>query len=188
MSLLRVAGFDPSLNNWGMSAGHYNIATGELILDSLAITQPNPLEGKQVRNNSNDLHRAEQLAEGAMSFLKGINVLFVEVPVGSQSARSMASYGICVGVLGALRAQGTQFIELTPSEIKLAGPGHKSASKKEMIEWAYNTHPHLPWPIETRKGVQRIIEGKAEHMADSIAAVHAGINSTQFKQLISLYK
>ena len=186
--LLRIAAFDPSLRNWGMTAGHFVVQSQELILDDISIIQPTTLEGKQVRNNSKDLHRAEQLAKGSLEYLRNTNVVFVEVPVGSQSARSMASYGICVGVLASLRAQGIPFIELTPTEIKLAGPGSKTASKRDMIQWAYDQHPNLPWPFETKKGVRRIVEGKAEHMADAVAAAHAGKNSDQFRQLLQLYQ
>ena len=98
--------------------------------------------------------------------------------------RAMASYGICVGVLGALRGQGIPFFEMTPTEVKLAGFGKKTASKQEMITWAINEHPDAGWPTYTEKGKVRITESKAEHMADAVAAIHAGIASTPFKQLI----
>jgi Holliday junction resolvasome RuvABC endonuclease subunit len=184
--LIRVVGFDPSLRNWGKASGHLALPSQEIILDSLDITQPDKLEGKQVRNNSNDLHLAEQLASNAFQYLSGANVVFVEVPIGSQSARAMASYGICIGVLAALRAQGVPLIEVTPNEVKLAGPGNKNATKREMIQWAYDTHPHLPWPFITRAGVKRIVESKAEHMADAVATIHAGVATKQFQQLLSL--
>lgn len=187
MSLLRVAAFDPALRNWGMTAGHYQTETNNLILDTLDIIQPKSLTGKSTRKNSDDLFRAEQLAAGSLEFLQGVNAVFVEVPVGSQSARSMASYGVCVGILATLRAKGLPFFELSPTEIKLAGPGKKTATKREMIQWAYDLYPHLAWPFETKKGVRRIIESKAEHMADAIAAMHAGIASQSFKQMINLY-
>lgn len=47
----------------------------------------------------------------------------------------MASYGICVGVLGALRATGIPFFEVTPLKVKMASAGKKTATKLEMIQW-----------------------------------------------------
>lgn len=186
MSLLRVVSFDPSFRNWGMAAGHYDTRTRNLIMETLDIEQPESMSSKSVRKSSDDLFRAGQLASKALEFAKGANMIFVEVPIGSQNARAMASYGICLGILAAMRANGQEFIELTPTEIKLAGPGSKTASKRDMIQWAYDQHPHLNWPFETKKGVQRIVESKAEHMADAVAAMHAGIGSQQFQQLIQI--
>jgi Holliday junction resolvasome RuvABC endonuclease subunit len=134
--------------------------------------------GKQVRQNSLDLQASQQLCAGALSAVKDAQIIFVEVPVGSQSARAMASYGICVGVLGALRASGIPFFEVTPNEVKLASVGSKVATKNEMIQWASNTHPEVQWPKAA---------AKAEHVADATAAIHAGLNTNEFKQLIPFF-
>jgi hypothetical protein len=37
-----------------------------------------------------------------------------------------------------------------------------------------------------RKGILRIIESKAEHMADATAAIYAGVRTTTFQQLLPL--
>lgn len=182
---LQVIGHDPSLRNWGIARGTYDTVTKELEITSLDVINPVLSEGKQVRQNSHDLTAAEQLYKAAMTASVGAQAVFVEVPIGSQSARAMASYGVCVGVLGALRGQGIPFFEMTPTEVKLAGFGKKTASKQEMITWAINEHPDAGWPTYTEKGQVRITESKAEHMADAVAAIHAGIASTPFKQLIA---
>lgn len=188
MPLLRAVGLDPSLRNLGMVMGHIDVKQNLFIPDDLDIVQPNRLEGKQVRQNSKDIHDAHQLAEGAWLNLKGADVAFVEVPVGSQSSRAMASYGICVGVLGALRSSGIPFIEVTPTEVKKAATDNKSASKANMIEWAMEKYPRLPWPMQTKKGVTSVIAGKAEHMADAVAAVHAGMKTNEFQQLLRILR
>jgi len=90
-------------------------------------------------------------------------------------SRAMASYGICVGVLGALRASGIPFFEVTPREVKMASVGSKVATKEAMINWARQTHPEAGWPKAA---------AKAEHMADATAAIHAGLRTNEFKQLI----
>jgi Holliday junction resolvasome RuvABC endonuclease subunit len=94
----------------------------------------------------------------------------------------MASYGICVGVLGALRASGIPFFEVTPTEVKLAGAGHKTATKEEMIAWAMAKHPEANWPMHQGK----VSAAKAEHQADAVAAIYAGVASNPFRQMLSL--
>lgn len=188
MANLTVVGFDPSLKNWGMSKGVLGLESGTLSLHTIDVTQPVLTQHKQTRQNSKDIESAFQLAEAAWEFCQTADAIFVEVPVGSQSARAMASYGICVGVLGALRAGKIPFFELTPNEIKLASVGTKTASKREMIEWAYKLYPDLNWPLYTQKGVTKLVESKAEHMADSIAAIHAGLKLPHFQQFLSLIR
>lgn len=181
---LVVLGMDPSLSNWGLARGLYDIDTGEIRIQRVGVVQPTLLEGKQVRNNSKDLHRAEQLAAGIQSAYQfQIQATFVEVPVGSQSARAMASYGVCVGLLGGLRAQGHPFYEVTPSEVKKVATGRTTATKREMIQWAYDMHPDAGWPFQTKKGKTTIVESKAEHMADAVAAIHAGVQTPMFQQM-----
>lgn len=185
---LHVLGMDPSLSNWGLAVGTFDLVTEQLDILELRVTQPGIPEGKQVRNNSKDLVRAEQLAQAVEDIRREypIQVSFVEVPIGSQSARAMASYGVCVGVLGTLRATGHPFYEVTPNEVKKVATGRTTATKREMIQWAYDQHPDAPWPFQTKKGVTTIIESKAEHMADAVAAIYAGIRLPQFQQLLTL--
>lgn len=186
---IKVVGFDPSLRNWGIAKGvFYPYDTKQLVIKQLDVIQPVLSKGKQVRQNSLDLESALQLAKGAMAAAEGAQAIFVEVPVGSQSARAMASYGVCVGVLGALRATGIPFFEVTPTEVKMASYGKQTASKKEMIEWALLQHPEGNWPTYKEHGKEVISEAKAEHQADAIAAIYAGVASNQFQQFIPLLK
>ena len=184
LSLLKVLGFDPSLNNWGIASGTYDTVTKTLSIDTLGVINPVFTDNKQVRQNSKDLERARQLAAGAIEAAVGFTCIFVEVPVGSQSARAMASYGICVGVLGALRAQGIPFFEVSPTEVKMATIGKKTASKTDIINRAVALHPQANWPRMMRKGVHSISVAKAEHMADAIGAIEAGIHTEQFKIML----
>lgn len=184
MARLNVVGADPSLRNWGIAAGKYDTLTGELNIPVLRVVRADVPTGKQVRQNSKDLLVAQQLYEGMSPFLPGVNVMFVEVPVGSQSARAMASYGVCVGVLGALRANGHAFIEVTPTEVKMATVGKKTATKEEMISWAMEKFPNAPWPYHQGK----LNAGMAEHMADACAAIVAGVATNEFKQLSAMLR
>ena len=186
--LLKVVGMDPSLRNWGVACGLLDTDTLALTIKTVDVIQPVLPKGKQVRQNSEDLESALQLATGAWNFAQQAQAIFVEVPVGSQSARAMASYGICVGVLGSLRARGIPFFEVTPTEVKMATVGKKTASKLEMIEWATTRHPGATWPYYQNHGKQLLSEAKAEHMADAIAAIVAGIQTNPFKQALPLLR
>lgn len=190
-----VVGFDPSMNNWGISRGIIsvdpaNLRNSSLRLANLSVIQPDKPDSKQVRTNSKDLMAAEQLAKGALESAAGAQAIFVEVPVGSQSARAMASYGICVGVLGALRASGIPFFEVTPTEVKMATIGRKTATKGDMIAWARGQHPQAPWPLYQQNGATykkgELDTGRAEHMADATAAIYAGVRTSTFQQLLPL--
>lgn len=186
---LKVVGFDPSLRNWGIAVGYlYLQDNNRLEIKTLDIVQPELPKGKQVRQNSLDVETARLLAEGAVKYLKDIDAVFVEVPIGSQSARAMASYGICVGILGTIRAMGIPFFEVSPEEVKRVSVGIKTATKAQMIQWAVENYPNANWPTCKSKGVTQIVAGKAEHMADAIATIRAGIICQPFQQLLSMLK
>lgn len=187
MSVISVVGIDPSLRNFGLSKAIIHLDTLKIQVLDLKLSVPDGLEKsakKVVRKNSDDLRRARIQQRAMVEFCQGSQLAFVEVPVGSQSARAMASYGICVGVLASCPIS---MIEVTPTEVKLAATGSKVASKMQMIEWAIETHPDAPWLTRKQKG--EIVPVQAnEHLADSVAAIHAGIMTEQFSQLISLLK
>lgn len=180
---------DPSLRNWGIATGWFTPGnTKPLLIETLDVVNPVLPKGKQVRQNSLDLESAKQLCSAAWDAAKDAQAIFIEVPVGSQSARAMASYGVCVGVLGALRTCGIPFFEVSPLEVKLISCGKKTATKQEMIEWAMQTHPEAPWPYYKQNGKSIVSEAKAEHMADAIATIHAGLASNPFQQMLPLLK
>ena len=178
-----VLGMDPSLRNWGLAAAELDLETGELSTPSLALIATKDIEGKQVRQNSNDLYVAEQLASTALIQARAAKVVFVECPVGSQSARAMASYGVCVGVLGAIRAEGIPLIEVTAKEVKLALAKDPNATKRQMIEAAQRWYPEAAF--FTQKGK---LTDKNEHVADAIGAIHAGVKTAVFQNLMRLLK
>jgi len=183
---IEVVGQDPSLRHWGIAKGLYDTVDKSLKIHSLSVLEPVLPTGKQVRQNSLDLETAVQLTVGAVDAARDSNATFVEVPVGSQSARAMASYGVCVGVLGAMRGGGIAFFEVTPTEVKVAAVGYANAKKREMISWAMKAHPEANWPMYKKNGVMLVSEAQAEHMADAIGAIYAGIKGNSFQQMLAL--
>lgn len=186
MSSLRVVGFDPSMRNWGIVAGRYDTSTQLFTPSTIRVVQTEKSANKQVRVSHSDLVSATKICEGIKPFVDGCDLIFVEVPVGSKSSAAMKSYGMCLGILGAVNATGKPMFELTPKEVKMAAVGNPEATKSQMIQWAYSKYPHLDWPTKTVKGVVTVVESKAEHMADAISAIHAGLQSDQFRKLAAI--
>ena len=177
--MLKIVGLDPSMSNFGMVEANLCPTSGVLSNVNLFLCE-NPPEpkNKQVRQNSMDLERARKLYEALTQTVKGADLVFVEIPVGSQSARAMASYGMCIGLLASI---DIPLIQVTPSEVKLAGAGTKTATKAEMIQWATNKHPEANWLTAKTKGVTRFVD-KNEHLADALAAIYAGMRTDEFKR------
>lgn len=184
--IIPVLGLDPSLRNWGLAEGVLDLETGELSQLNLTIIETEPDKTKDVRQNSKDLASADQLASALFPIAKKAKLVFVEVPHGSQSAAAMKSYGICVGILGSLRAMGTQLIEVNSTEVKQVFTGCKTATKKQMIDKALEWYPDANFPREKGKPNGRVID-KAEHVADAIAAIHAGVRTPVFQNVMRLF-
>ncbi len=175
-----VVGLDPSLSNFGMVKADLDLDSGLLtILDVVLIETKPDNKNKVERKNSQNLKRAQALLKGLSGFLKDVEMVFVEIPVGSQSARAMASYGVCLGVIASIKAP---LIQVTPKEVKMSSVGSQTASKRQMIDWATNTYPHVNWFTRKTKGIESFTN-KNEHLADAIAAVHAGLETASYLQL-----
>jgi hypothetical protein len=184
---ISILGMDPSLRNWGLASSSLDLSTGIMDDPVLKLVCPDDLKGKQVRVNSNDLHLAEQLAVPVIEAARLAKIIFVEVPVGSQSSRAMASYGVCVGLLGAVRALGIPLIEVTATEVKLALAGIKTATKRQQIDAAVAAYPSANWSTMYPGQMKGKIPDKAEHCADGIGAIHAGVRTSTFQNLLRLY-
>lgn len=181
---IKIVGFDPSLSNWGIVKATLDIESLDFTIDDLILVDTEGSKAKQVRKNSDDMERARLLSAGMHSACKGASLAIAEVPVGSQSARAMASYGICLGVLAACPIP---LIQVNPTEVKLAAVGIKTATKEEMIEWATTKFPKAPWLTVKRAGI--MVATKAnEHLADAVGTIFAAFKTDQFKQAIALYK
>lgn len=184
MSKIHIVGIDPALRNFGFAQATLDVHTLEYTIDNLILVESESEAGKTVRKNSDDLRRAGDLYRGLVNACKGATLAIAEIPVGSQSARAMASYGMCVGVLAACPIP---LIQVTPSEVKIAAVGKKTASKDEMIEWAMNRYPAAPWLMRKSKGVMTPMNDN-EHLADACAAIEAGLLTSQFQQAVAMYR
>lgn len=185
-----VLGMDPSYRNWGLAKGMLDLDSGVLDLLQIAIVKGEDLEGKQIRKNSSDVHLATELCRGVFPMAQWASVVFVEVPVGSQSAYGMKSYGIVCGVLGAMRLQGIEIIQVDALDVKESLTGNRNATKKQMIEAAVTEYPDVAWPRQEKNGAKHKkgdLKNEAEHCADALAAIYAGVKTPSFQTLMRLF-
>lgn len=179
----KILGMDPSFSNWGLAAMVYESKSGSLSLAKLDVAHPPTDDSKQVRQSSKDLERASYLLEKINSYLPYVDVICIEVPHGSQSARASLGAGVCLGLIAALKLLTNKpIICVNAGETRKEITGKASATKQQAIDWAYGKYPGDLWPKQ--KGT--LVASKAEHMADAIAAVHAGVKTENFKMLVML--
>lgn len=178
---IRVAGIDPSLKNLGVAHMTFDLVSGELAVQALHLVQTEKTKHKQVRQNSDDLRRAQELVQEFHRLTQNQTFVFAEIPTGAQSATAMKAFGIAIGVLASCPVP---LIQVQPFETKLASVGTKTASKQEMIEWATELYPKAPW-LRLRDKPDGKILNDNEHLADAVAVVHAGIKTDEFKRMLA---
>lgn len=184
---MHILGLDPAFSNTGIVLAEYDLRRATIAIKELRLvhTESDKAGRKTVRKNSDDLRRATEtlraldlaIADHQPSFA------FCEVPIGAQSARAAWSLGIAVGLIAHVGSL-VPLIQLTPKEVKDV-TGEVQPDKADMIRWASKMYPAANWP---RKSNGSIIAGKAEHMADATAAIHAGVLTDEFRRTVSLLR
>ncbi|MCR9222890.1 MAG: hypothetical protein NXH70_02375 [Hyphomonas sp.] len=181
-----IAGIDPALANFGLAKAEYDLGTDTLTPIAINLIETNKQTGKTVRQNSDDLRRASEHCAAMHEWIEECHVVFAEIPTGSQSARGAFSNGVCLGVMASIgesTGYDGRLIQVSASEVKLAATGSKHATKQEMIDWAYDLYPNLEWSFYRGKPSQ-----KNEHLADALAAIHAGLKTDEFANLLGSLK
>lgn len=184
--LINILGIDPSLRNFGLVNAVLDTETMKFQIKKMNLvkSEDSAKAQKTVRKNSDDLRRSKLLYEGLQDACKEATFACVEIPVGSQTSRAMASYGICIGVLASCPIP---LIQVTPTEVKLAGTMNKTATKAEMIAAAVAAHPEAQWLTRKLKGNIELVADN-EHLADATFAIEAGLKTEQFKGMLTMLK
>jgi len=195
MSSILVAGLDPAFAAFGIARMLLDLDTLGLTVERVRTLTTVKLAGKKkmIRQNSDDLRRSTELHDGFHEEVSGCIVAFAEIPSGAQHARSALGFGVALGVLASCPVP---IIQVMPVETKLASVGVKTAEKPEIIAWAANQYPKIPWKLyerEVKKGnkvLRRVgdLHDDNEHAADACAVVHAGIRTPEFKQLLAVLR
>lgn len=182
---ISVVGVDPSMSNFGLAVGTLDLETDELEIHDLTLVETKAGSNKKtVRVNSDDLRRASEIWRVAKTIIDKANMVFCELPVGSQNSRSQTSYGICIGVLACV---DKPLIQVTPNEIKHFVGNKLTTSKEEIIQWATKKHSKAPW-LRRKQSGQDVLVNKNEHLADAVAAIHTGMQTDQFRQVRDVLK
>ena len=184
--LINVAGIDPALSNFGLAKGTFDTDTNLFTPTGVKLVTTEGRKGKQVRQNSDDLRRSQELCRGVQEWITGTHICFAEIPTGSQSARGSFSNGVSLGVLasiGSTPGYKGRLIQVLPHEVKLAVTDSKHATKEEMIEWATTTYPHLNYIRGTQGKFKGQVLACNEHIADALATIEAGILTDEFTNL-----
>ena len=176
---MKFLSLDPSLTNTGWASGL--IDDGQVIVREIGLIESPKGKSKQVRASSDTIARCRNTWQQVQELIDHFdpNVIFAETPTGSQSANGMKSYGATCQLLACLPVIP---IEVTAEQVKIAATGKKTASKADVIDWAFDLYPDMDWFFHAGK-----LQGKNEHMADAIAAAYAGVKTSQFRQLASMF-
>lgn len=180
MSILQIIGVDPSMSNLGVAHGTLDLGNLDWQVSSVELTETKKGTDKTVRKSSDDYDRARQLYEALKGAEAGKAIAFVEMPIGSQSAAAMKSYGMCIQLIASM---DIPVIQVSPNEVKKFATGDRMATKEEMIAWAHEKFPTINWLQRAGK-----LLNKNEHLADAVGAINAGLKSDDFKALIVMLR
>lgn len=186
---IRVLGIDAAFVNVGLALAEVTIdrSVSQINVQDLRLvrTEADKDSKKKVRKNSDDLRRAREVVRAIRYAIQewDVHMVAVEVPTGAQSARAAWSLGMAVGILASI---DVPTIEVLPREVKLV-TGERHADKDMMIEWAIANHPSAPWSYRTLAGKQVQVSSTNEHLADAVAAIHAGTRTEEFKRMAMMF-
>lgn len=180
MNTIKVLGIDPSLRNFGYALADLNLSDLSFDVTEVRLVNTEATKLKTSRKNCDDLERCRAQYSALKDMEGKAKIAFVEMPVGSQSARAMMSYGACMALVAALNIP---VIQLTPTEVKIAAVGDKLATKAEMIAWATTRYPGANWLQARGK-----FTNANEHLADAVGAIEAGLASDEFGALMSMMR
>ena len=179
---MKILCIDPSMSHTGIVVFH--VSPENLKATALFSTTLNTekTSSKQVRASSDTIQRCRELYYPVQEIVKTHkpDLIFAETPIGSQNASGMKSYGISCFLLATLTPAP---IEVMPMEVKKATVGTKTASKAEMIAWAFQHHPEVQWKLDKTGKPQVSTE---EHKADAVAILYAGMKTADFSRAISM--
>lgn len=177
---ISVLGADPAFRNMGLVLVDVNTDTLEMRPRVIKLIKTEKSKDKKVKVSSDNLSRAKILSKHIRHWESFAKIMVAEIPSGAQSAKAAYGFGVAVGVVS---GHTIPLIPVTPLEAKASATGYKNASKSDMIEWATGKWPDLQWPMGNGRGQFAPYSGDAEHLADALAIVKAGIESDLFKEL-----
>ena len=190
---MRFISIDSSLSHTGWAVGTITESIGlnspsVINIEAIGlITTESETKKLNVRASSDTVRRCRKTVYELTDVMDTYKpeIIFAETPTGSQSANAMKSYGATCQLIAFMRPDP---IEVSPTEAKIAATGNKTASKEDIIRWAYDKYPNLEWHT-SRAGIDvgtAKLARDNEHIADAIAIAHAGIKTPEYQRLKSV--
>lgn len=153
----------PSFRNLGLALVNLS-SNRELSLIAVDVIKTKPHKKSKLSKAIQDLQDAQTLIQGVLSYIDNVDAIVIELPIGSQSAAAMKSYGICIGITACLHELGIPFYYVSPYDVKRV-VGSKETTKEEIIDWVNKRHP----------GYLSKYKNSAEHQADAVVAIYAAL-------------
>lgn len=169
MQNINIVGFDPSLRAWGISHMTYNNTTG-LELKSVGVINTKKEKNSKLSVALQDLNACKILIEGINNNLNNIDIIVIELPIGSQSSAAMKSYSICIALSAYASTHNIPTLFVSPFDVKKV-VGKTNTTKHAIVDWVNNKHPNI-----LSKQLY-----KSNHEADATVAVYAALN--QIKEI-----
>ncbi|QML90175.1 hypothetical protein HVX25_24510 (plasmid) [Escherichia coli] len=84
--VIKVAGLDPSLSNFGVAIGEIELDSGALQVNKLHLIETKAGDTKkQVRVNSDDMRRLNEIWRGIKPLIDQVHLVFCELPVPGET-------------------------------------------------------------------------------------------------------
>jgi hypothetical protein len=177
-----LVGLDPSLRNTGIAVADYCELTKRIVgIERIQLVSTEAGKKGKGRKNADDFNRARLLQAAIMKWVNIADCVLVEMPSGSQSARASLGSGAILGILSSIKVP---MVQVQPAETKMVVG--KNAEKVEIIDWAVNKYPRLPWLRQKRKPYALMNDN--EHIADAIAVIHVGVEMPAFTAILARYE
>ena len=167
--MINIISFDPSLRNWGIAHMTYSNTTG-LDLKSVDVITTEKEKNSKVSVALQDLNACKILISGINNHLADIDIIVIELPIGSQSSAAMKSYGICIALSAYASQLGIKTLYVSPFDVKKV-VGKTNTTKHAIVDWVNLKHPNI-----LSKQLY-----KSNHEADATVAVYAALN--QIKEI-----
>ena len=134
-NVINILGLDPAFANFGIVIATLDLDSLEIDISGMELVKTTKSAGKVSTDN---LRRGRDIAGSLSLYYPQTDLVFSEIPMGSQSAKACTALGIAAGILSCCPVP---LIELTALEVKKNAVGKRTASKEEMIQWATNRFP-----------------------------------------------
>lgn len=181
-----MMGVDPGFRNTGFAIAKVQ-ARSSVIKHVIAVGLINTEGRTDVRISSDKYRRACELSHRLQYVADHYKVDVIACEFSSRSATKYArfDFGVMCGVIAGL---GMPLFEVSPQQVKQAATGSRTASKKEVIEWALEATRQCrgSWPtthVPNKMGLMfkgRMVASYAEHLADALAAIQACIQTPEW--------